>query len=125
MSNNNDLSAKIDLFVISATALFLELAFIRFINSIVFVVAYFNNFVILSAFLGLGFGALLVNRWPKSLLPYFPFVAFLYMVTLLFLAFFVVEYKSADQMVFGFGLVTNLLQGTYFSPYRCCSFPFG
>jgi spermidine synthase len=43
----------------SFLALFLELAMIRFINSTVQVVAYFNNFLIVSAFLGLGAGSCL------------------------------------------------------------------
>jgi SAM-dependent methyltransferase len=58
---------------ISFLSLFLELAMIRFVNSTVQVIAYFNNFLILSAFLGLGLGALFVARG-KDLLRAFPFV---------------------------------------------------
>jgi spermidine synthase len=47
---------------ISFLSLFLELALIRFINSNVQAVAYFNNFLVLSAFLGLGFGSILSGR---------------------------------------------------------------
>lgn len=50
------------LFLVSFLGLFLELALIRFVNSTVQVVAYFNNFLILSAFLGLGFGSYLVPQ---------------------------------------------------------------
>ena len=58
---------------ISATCLFLEMALIRFISSTVQVIAYFNNFVVLSTFLGMGVGALLASRF-KRLLAAFPFV---------------------------------------------------
>ena len=58
---------------ISATCLFLEMALIRFISSTVQVIAYFNNFVILSTFLGMGCGALLANR-SKRVLAAFPYV---------------------------------------------------
>jgi spermidine synthase len=54
--------AAIELTAISFLSLFLELALIRFINSNVQVVAYFNNFLVLSAFLGLGFGSILSDR---------------------------------------------------------------
>jgi spermidine synthase len=53
------------LVAISALALFLEMALIRFINATVQVIAYFNNFVILATFLGLGFGALWARRSPR------------------------------------------------------------
>lgn len=52
---------------ISFLALFLEMAQIRFTNSTVQLIAYFNNFVILSAFLGLGLGVLLARRWTLPL----------------------------------------------------------
>lgn len=58
---------------ISFLALFLELAMIRFVNSTVQVIAYFNNFLILSAFLGLGLGSLLVGRG-RDWLRHFPWV---------------------------------------------------
>src|SRR5260221_12646337 len=47
---------------ISFVTLFFELALVRFINSTVQVVAYFNNFLILSAFLGIGFGCVSASR---------------------------------------------------------------
>ena len=54
-------SPRARLLAVSFLALFLELAFIRFSNSTVQVVAYFNNFLILSAFLGLGLGSYMVR----------------------------------------------------------------
>src|SRR5436309_2285955 len=47
---------------ISFATLFFEMALVRFINANVQVVAYFNNFLILSAFLGIGFGCVLAAR---------------------------------------------------------------
>lgn len=58
----------------SATVLFQELAFIRWLPSQVRVLAYFPNLVLLSAFLGLGVGCLRAGRrsllwtWPAALL---------------------------------------------------------
>ncbi len=59
-----------DLLLTSLLALFLELAIIRYINSTVQVVAYFNNFLILSSFLGLGVGATLSDTKPHLLKIY-------------------------------------------------------
>src|SRR5258708_34465600 len=53
---------KVRLAGISFATLFFELALVRFINSTVQVVAYFNNFLILSAFLGIGFGCVSASR---------------------------------------------------------------
>src|SRR4030066_2419868 len=58
----NDRAVVIELIAISFLSLFLELAIIRFTSSSVQVIAYFNNFLILSAFLGLGFGSILVDK---------------------------------------------------------------
>jgi hypothetical protein len=67
----------LELVAVSFLALFLELAMIRFINSTVQVVAHFNNFLIISAFLGLGAGSCLTSsrRNLFSLMPVvFPLV---------------------------------------------------
>ncbi len=50
------------LFLISFVILFLELAAIRWLNASVPVLAYFNNFILLSSFFGLGLGCLLASR---------------------------------------------------------------
>ncbi len=55
-------SDKTRLAAISFATLFFEMALVRFINANVQVVAYFNNFLILSAFLGIGFGCVLAAR---------------------------------------------------------------
>ena len=67
-------SKKLHLLCVSFLGLFLELALIRYINSTVQIVAYFNNFLILSAFLGLGFGSLFV-RYRLNLFRFFPYIA--------------------------------------------------
>ena len=48
-----------DLFVASFLALFLEVMFIRWVPSYERILAYFTNFVLIAAFLGLGLGAML------------------------------------------------------------------
>lgn len=50
------------LFLISFTILFLEMAAIRWLNASVAVLAYFNNLILLSCFFGLGLGCLLASK---------------------------------------------------------------
>ena len=68
-----DKKAAIELIAISFLSLFFELALIRLINSRVQVVAYFNNFLVLSAFFGLGFGSLLTDK-KNNLFQFFPII---------------------------------------------------
>lgn len=64
MANVSARRLKWELFVLSFTALFLELTVIRWVPSVVHLVAYYANLMLLSSFLGLGLGALAVNgRW--------------------------------------------------------------
>jgi len=67
---------KVELLAISFLSLFLELEMIRFINSCVQVMAYFSNFLIISAFLGLGLGSSIARERRNlfSALPAFFFV---------------------------------------------------
>jgi hypothetical protein len=65
-------AVRLRLFTISFLTLFFELALVRFINSTVQVVAYFNNFLILSAFLGIGFGCVLAARGTRDWFAIFP-----------------------------------------------------
>jgi len=83
MRKSLDKTAVLELIAISFLSLFLELAFIRFISSNVQVVAYFNNFLILSAFLGLGFGSILVGK-KSDLFSLFP-VTFALFIALIFI----------------------------------------
>ncbi|HEY9717290.1 MAG TPA: methyltransferase domain-containing protein [Trichormus sp.] len=52
----------IELFVISAVLLFLELAFIRLLGALVVVLTIFSNIVLLGAFFGMSLGCLVGNR---------------------------------------------------------------
>ncbi len=83
----NDRTAVIELIAISFLSLFLELAIIRFTSSSVQVIAYFNNFLILSAFLGLGFGSILVDK-KYDLFQIFPVIFTAVIVLILFVGVF-------------------------------------
>ena len=48
---------KAEMFALSFTALFLEMMVIRWVPSVVHLVAYYANLMLLSSFLGLGAGA--------------------------------------------------------------------
>jgi len=61
----------ITLFLLSFTALFLELMLIRWVPAVVERVAYYTNLMLISSFLGLGLGALAAS-WKRSLFPLFP-----------------------------------------------------
>ena len=50
------------MFILSFTALFHELMVIRWVPSVVGLVAYYANLMLLSSFLGLGVGALTADR---------------------------------------------------------------
>jgi hypothetical protein len=60
-----------EMFALSFTALFLEMMVIRWVPSVVHLVAYYANLMLLSSFLGLGAGAMAAGRrW--NLLGWFP-----------------------------------------------------
>src|ERR1700679_3407751 len=62
---------KAEMFALSFTALFLEMMVIRWVLSVVHLVAYYANLMLLSSFLGLGAGAMASGRkW--SLFGWFP-----------------------------------------------------
>ena len=63
----------VNLFLLSFMALFLELMFIRWAPSIVRLVAYYANLMLISSFLGLGLGALLCYR-NLRLFRFFPLI---------------------------------------------------
>lgn len=58
------------MFLLSLTALFLELLLIRWVPAAVVQIAYYANLMLLSSFLGLGLGAMVARR--RSLLHLFP-----------------------------------------------------
>lgn len=63
--------AELELFVASVVALFLEVAFIRWVPAYERVLGYFTNFVLIAVFLGLGLGAMLARR-RRELIRYQP-----------------------------------------------------
>jgi len=73
---DNENRKKWEMFGLSFTALFLEMMVIRWVPSVVHLVAYYANLMLLSSFLGLGAGAMAANRkW--RLFGWFPvFLAF-------------------------------------------------
>jgi hypothetical protein len=73
--NSDSLRLKMEMFALSFTALFLEMMVIRWVPSVVHLVAYYANLMLLSSFLGLGAGAICAGKkW--RLFGWFPvFVA--------------------------------------------------
>jgi hypothetical protein len=68
---NEKARLKWEMFALSFTALFLEMMVIRWVPSVVHLVAYYANLMLLSSFLGLGAGAMAAGRrW--NLLGWFP-----------------------------------------------------
>jgi MFS family permease len=87
------------MFLLSFTALFLELMVIRWVPSVVRLVAYYANLMLLSSFLGLGVGAMAGNRkW--RLFGWFPVLLAGYIVALL-LSRQLALGSSGEEMRFG------------------------
>ena len=61
----------VSLLLLSLSALFLELAFIRWIPGSVRVAGYFTNMILIASFLGLGTGAIL-SRFRKNFFGWWP-----------------------------------------------------
>ena len=53
---------RLEMFALSFAALFLEMMVIRWVPSVVHLVAYYANLMLLSSFLGLGAGAMASGR---------------------------------------------------------------
>jgi hypothetical protein len=62
---------KWQMFALTFTALFLEMMVIRWVPSVVHLVAYYANLMLLSSFLGLGVGAMAADR-RRELFKWFP-----------------------------------------------------
>jgi hypothetical protein len=71
MSRTATRTSELQLFALSFLALFLELMMIRWVPSVVHLVAYYANLMLISSFLGLGLGAMLSSS-VVQLLPWFP-----------------------------------------------------
>jgi hypothetical protein len=68
---DNESRKKWEMFALSFTALFLEMMVIRWVPSVVHLVAYYANLMLLSSFLGLGAGAMAGDR-KRVLFGWFP-----------------------------------------------------
>ncbi len=90
---------KWQMFILSFTALFLELMVIRWVPSVVRLVAYYANLMLLSSFLGLGVGAIASGRkW--RLFGWFPVLLAVYIGVLLLCRHLTIG-ASAAEMRFG------------------------
>jgi hypothetical protein len=87
---------KGQMFALSFTALFLEMMVIRWVPSVVKLIAFYANLMLLSSFLGLGAGAMLAGKKWRAF-DYFP-VFLALEIGLLFLCRDVVFGTSADEI---------------------------
>ena len=99
MFNERARRMKWELFVLSFTALFLELTVIRWVPSVVSLVAYYANLMLLSSFLGLGLGAL-AARSRRQLFRWFPVLLGADILVLLFCRGAAVGFSSAAEARF-------------------------
>jgi hypothetical protein len=93
----------LQLLAVSFLALFLELSMVRFVNSTVQVIAFFNNFLVISAFFGLGLGSCLVAN-KRNLFLLFPVIFAIYVGTMVFLDSFGYTSAPNDQVVWAFSV---------------------
>ncbi len=87
------------LFLISFTILFLELAAIRWLNASVTVLAYFNNFILISSFFGLGLGCLLAGR-RVTLVRWYGAALLLLVVAVIFLQHQNIAVSYTEDVIF-------------------------
>jgi hypothetical protein len=114
------MKARLQLFSISFISLFLELMVIRWVPSILVLVAYYANFLLISSFLGLGLGALWA-RDEHRLFKYFPPFFFIFVFFLVFVRhvpppqaalefrFFAVQTRPLSYLVLVGVFVLNVL----------------
>jgi SAM-dependent methyltransferase len=88
------------LFLVAATVLFVEVLLIRWIPANVAYVGYFNNFILIASFLGIGLGILLGRRGVR--LPVTPFApVLLAVIVLVSWARFDFQLASTEELFFG------------------------
>ena len=92
---------RVRIFLISFTMLFFELLCIRWIPSYIRYLSYFNNFILMASFLGIGLGMLSARRKNFWFLP-FPLLL-LIMVILVALNKFTLLVNSTDVLYYGAG----------------------
>ncbi|MDB6095531.1 MAG: hypothetical protein JWM32_3093 [Verrucomicrobia bacterium] len=83
MLDDSSRRLKWQMFALSFTALFLEMMVIRWVPSVVKLIAFYANLMLLSSFLGLGAGAMMARRKNWRLFEYFPLFLALEIGTLL------------------------------------------
>ncbi|MEW5733973.1 MAG: methyltransferase domain-containing protein [Thermodesulfobacteriota bacterium] len=89
----------IQLFLISFCCLFFEMACIRWLNSTVPVLSYFNNLILISCFFGLGVGCLLSGRTVR-LVSWFPVFFFLFVAAVMLLGSHSIEISNQGDFLF-------------------------
>jgi spermidine synthase len=82
-------------FLASFLILFLEVALIRWMPAYIRLLAYFSNFILLAAFLGIGVGCLLASRRPR-LFAWFPLLMLVVVATVYFFRLEVTIQSSSD-----------------------------
>lgn len=99
------------LFLISFAILFLEMACIRWLNSTVNVLAYFNNLILISCFFGLGVGCLLASR-KVQLIRWYSVVLLVFVTSVIFLDRFGIDLSYTSDVLFaeGFNAEVGLLR---------------
>src|ERR1022692_2431714 len=102
LSSGTDLDLKkrhgLELFCLSFLALFLELMVIRWAPSVVRLIAYYANLLLISSFLGLGIGAI-VGKTRRSLFGWFPALLLINILFML-IAHFVTMPSAASESRF-------------------------
>jgi hypothetical protein len=93
--------ARARIYLLSFTLLFFELLCIRWIPSYVRYLSYFNNFLLLASFLGMGLGILAARR-PRFWFPPFPVMALLLTVVVAFNRFDL-RISSTTALFYGLG----------------------
>lgn len=121
----------LDLFLLSATILFVELLLIRWIPANVVYIGFFNNFILLASFLGIGIGILLGGRGGRAIIP--PSLALVAIVALVRFARIDLRAPGEDPFLgisaptefAGSGLVLALLVGSTAAAMALLAAPLG
>lgn len=99
------------IFLVSFTMLFFELLCIRWIPSYVRYLSYFNNFILLASFLGIGLGMLAARR-ERWWFPPFP-VLLLLLAVVVWKTKFELHIDSTQVLYFGTGLTQGAQSETF------------
>lgn len=121
----------VSLFLLSATILFVELLLIRWIPANVVYIGFFNNFLLLASFFGIGLGILIGRRGGRAIVP--PSLALLGIVALV--RFAKIDLRgpgddpflgiSASPELAGSGVVLALLVGSTAAAMALLAAPLG